>query len=422
MKLAKIVVSTATLLVATSAFGQAVEVDPGVYISPGQQSSSSASAPAPLSHLTGQNIAYDVTHNVGGRQGQVTTQYTTLQGDLAAAGANLSFINTGPLTLPLLNQYDAWWIEEDFESTFSPAEKADLLSYVTGGGCVILCCEDHGFFTGDFGGINALFGVPYGGGGVGGITFNIVPDFLTDPLPVSAFPGPVVSINLPGVSGGRSLAPVPPAYSVVDDAGGSPQVAVHKIGAGGVVVLDDELAWDFAIGSADNRILANRTIEFCALGLVIEVDVDIKFCSDPNAFNCKKNGVLPVTIFGTDTFDVADIDISTLQLCTEDLSSCTGAPSDYSIADRGAPGDVGADQCAIVDGVEQDYLTLDGYLDLDAAFEASEVQAMLGDFCGADKGAISPTLVITGSTLSGQTITSVPVGDVGIDQLLKANK
>lgn len=164
------------------------------------------------------------------------------------------------------------------------------------------------------------------------------------------------------------------------------------------------------------------TVEF-----VIEVAIDIKFCSDPNAFNCKKGGVLPVTIFGTEDFLVEDIDPSTLQLCTEG-GDCTGAPRDYSIADRGDPdSDLGASQCALLeveDGIfeEQDYLSPDGFLDLDAAFEASDVQAMLGDFCGADKGAISGSLVLTGTTWDGTQISSVPVGNLGIDQLLKQNK
>jgi hypothetical protein len=160
----------------------------------------------------------------------------------------------------------------------------------------------------------------------------------------------------------------------------------------------------------------------------IAVSIDIKFCSDPNAFNCKKKGVLPVTIFGTEDFDVEDIDVSSLQLCTEDLSSCTNAPRDYSIADRGDPtSDLGATMCAIIEveeGIfeEQDYLNQDGFLDLDAAFEASEVQDMLGTFCSDVKGATSEPLIITGTTLDGTTIFSVPLPNVGTDQLWKANK
>lgn len=165
------------------------------------------------------------------------------------------------------------------------------------------------------------------------------------------------------------------------------------------------------------------------LDVSLQVAIDIKFCSDPNAFNCKKKGVLPVTIFGTSEFDVEDIDISSLQLCTEDLLNCTNAPRDWSVADRGDPTlDLDAAVCYLEEvdiGVfeEQDYTeNQDGFLDLDAAFDAREVQDMLGTFCSDEKGASSEALVITGTTWDGITIFSVPVPSVGTDQLWKANK
>jgi len=158
-----------------------------------------------------------------------------------------------------------------------------------------------------------------------------------------------------------------------------------------------------------------------------EVAIDIKFCSDPNAFNCKKKGVLPVTIFGSADFMVEDIDASTLQLCTADLSACTEAPLDYSYADRGDPTtDLGAYMCAINPdtGEEEDFLNKDGFLDLDAAFEASEVKAILGDFCyDAAKGDVSEPMVIIGETYDGIPIYSAPADDnTGIDRLVKVNK
>jgi len=172
--------------------------------------------------------------------------------------------------------------------------------------------------------------------------------------------------------------------------------------------------------------LSNQDSVFKVIGVdYTEVVIDIKFCSDPNAFNCRKKGVLPVTIFGTEVFDVASIDIETLRLCTEDLIHCTQEPRDYSYDDRGDPTtDLGAEMCRIDDatGEEEDFLNPEGFMDLDVAFEASEVQLMLADFCGADKGAISESLVLTGETYDGVPIYSVPLDDLGIDQLLKQNK
>ena len=44
----------------------------------------------------------------------------------------------------------------------------------------------------------------------------------------------------------------------------------------------------------------------------LEVDIDIKPGSDPNSINPMSRGVIPVAILGSDTFDVADVDVTTL--------------------------------------------------------------------------------------------------------------
>lgn len=168
------------------------------------------------------------------------------------------------------------------------------------------------------------------------------------------------------------------------------------------------------------------TIEEEVVDTSIEVAIDIKFCSDPNAFSCKKNGVLPVTLFGTESFDVADVDVSTLRLCLEDQTTCTGAPRDASISDRGNPvEDIGAGMCAVNPdtGMEENFRTQDGFMDLDVTFEANEVQdTLLVDTCGQPKGTVSPTLFIVGTTFAGDTIYSLPLDDVAVDQLVKKDR
>ncbi len=42
------------------------------------------------------------------------------------------------------------------------------------------------------------------------------------------------------------------------------------------------------------------------------IAIDIKPGSDPNSINPTNRGVIPVAILGSDTFDVADIDVTTL--------------------------------------------------------------------------------------------------------------
>ena len=156
------------------------------------------------------------------------------------------------------------------------------------------------------------------------------------------------------------------------------------------------------------------------------VDIDIKFCSDPNAFNCKSRGKTPVTIFGTEDLDVAYIKISTLRLCIDELCVAS-APSAWSVADRGDPEtDLGAAECAIVEGVEQDYLNPDGNDDLDVAFDSQEIATLI-DCIELVKNDASDALHLTGELVDGTPIYSEPVGDLGegdpgIDQLVKKNK
>ena len=44
----------------------------------------------------------------------------------------------------------------------------------------------------------------------------------------------------------------------------------------------------------------------------ITADIDIKPGSDPNSVNPMSRGVIPVAILGSDTFDVLDVDVTTL--------------------------------------------------------------------------------------------------------------
>jgi hypothetical protein len=46
--------------------------------------------------------------------------------------------------------------------------------------------------------------------------------------------------------------------------------------------------------------------------LIIAVETDIKPGSDANPVNPFSRGVIPVAILGSDTFDVADVDVTTL--------------------------------------------------------------------------------------------------------------
>ncbi len=157
------------------------------------------------------------------------------------------------------------------------------------------------------------------------------------------------------------------------------------------------------------------------LNSALAVTIDIKFLSDPNGYNCKKKGVVPVTIFGTASLDVTDINVSTLELMRldggtgDDGVSVVGPPLTSSIADRGRPSDAGIN----VDGV--DVFNVDGIDDLDVGFDSRDVADLIG-CSGLGKGDLSPVLILTGELNDMTLIVSLPTGDSGADQLTVKNK
>jgi hypothetical protein len=152
----------------------------------------------------------------------------------------------------------------------------------------------------------------------------------------------------------------------------------------------------------------------CPLVGDLIADIDIKFCSNPNGFNCKSGGVMPMTVFGSDVLDVSEIDLDTVQLClADDDTVCIDAESlrNAVYMDRGSPDEVGAAMCP-----DEEYP--DGIDDLELAWEKKDVVAMLFDDCdGFGKGEASPTLIFKAETYDGLGIRSAPLDDPGVDQV-----
>jgi len=114
----------------------------------------------------------------------------------------------------------------------------------------------------------------------------------------------------------------------------------------------------------------DASINFEVVPAVIEVDIDIKPGSDPNSINLGSNGVVPVAILGSATFDASTVDPSTVVLA--------GA----TVRFKGQSGTAGS----------LDDVNGDGYLDF-------VVQVYTIDFAPGDG-----TAELTGATYGGDLI------------------
>ena len=104
--------------------------------------------------------------------------------------------------------------------------------------------------------------------------------------------------------------------------------------------------------------------------LKVVLALDIKPGSCPNGFNPDSGGLLPVSLLGTDTFDVSTIDLSTVLISLADCPTNAVAPIRSTFEDAGTPFDGTPCGCHT--------LTEDGLTDLSLKFKKSDAVAALG--------------------------------------------
>jgi hypothetical protein len=107
------------------------------------------------------------------------------------------------------------------------------------------------------------------------------------------------------------------------------------------------------------------------------VPVDIKPQSCPNPINTKDKGRLPVAILGSETFDVTQIDPTTIRL--EHLAGVS--PVTWALEDTATPYEPYTGKEDIYDCTEDGP---DGYLDLVVMFDTQELIAALGEMHDGD--------------------------------------
>ncbi len=88
----------------------------------------------------------------------------------------------------------------------------------------------------------------------------------------------------------------------------------------------------FSGGSAGTGILSLNKQE------IPPENLDIKPGSCPNPLNCNSNGAVPIALVGSDSLDVTQVDLSSLQLCRKDgeggcVSPLEGPPGPHSTID-----------------------------------------------------------------------------------------
>src|SRR6185436_20430672 len=129
----------------------------------------------------------------------------------------------------------------------------------------------------------------------------------------------------------------------------------------------------------------------------IAAAMDIKPGSCPNSFNPGSHGVLPVALVGSETFDVTQVDLSTLQLARADgvggsVAPLQGPPGPHiTVADVATP--FAGEECGCGTGGS------DGILDLDMKFASDDLSTEL-QLESLPKGALVE-LVLSGALLDG---------------------
>jgi N-acetylneuraminic acid mutarotase len=171
---------------------------------------------------------------------------------------------------------------------------------VVGGKLYVVAGTDNGFSVGNHAQVHAFDPVA-----------NTWSTLTSGPTPRHGVAGGVLGDQLliaGGAAGGPSLD-VFEAYDPADDAWSPlPPMPVAVSAAGGAVIGDTF----YVVGGADANGLTGALQAYTTAQAVQSVEIDVKPGSDSNPINLASNGVIPVALFGSEAFDVLQVDVSTV--------------------------------------------------------------------------------------------------------------
>ena len=233
-------------------------------------------------------IGYDTTHGE-----RPSSWYIDIIDDIKSKGFIVSDIISGPITLSLLNNYDAIWIDERGGS-WSADEKSALVTFVQSGGGLFVEGDEMGDPT-----IVNVFNISYRG--------------------IVGYPGESTDISMHSITRGvssiyfspvNSLNVYPPAIDVARDVEGNKMIGVRRYGNGKVVVISDEVL--YYIYRADNKILGENIFRWITLppqAHDIEVLIDAPSIVEVNV-STQINAVIANTGLNNETDVIIDFIIN----------------------------------------------------------------------------------------------------------------
>ncbi|MHC4966450.1 MAG: DUF4350 domain-containing protein [Planctomycetota bacterium] len=356
------------------------------------------------------NVLWDLTHGIY-LDYEPAGRFSGLVGMLSGMGYGFTTTDAGIDNIDL-SPYDILVIcvGSSWDSPYTASEVSAVQSFMQGGGRVLILGDNAGANPQNINPIAEALGTTTG-------IANIEPydTFFSNFAPHPIFEG----IGTIYFRAAGELASVPPSQPVAWTDLNELVISVVNppVGDSCAVILGDiNVFGNNHWLDADNQAFAVNVFDWLATCTPV-AHLDIKPGSCPNSFNRRSNGVLPVALVGTEGFDVAQVDLATVQLSRADGVGGSVTPSEGPPGPQSVLEDVTTPFAG--DPCDCDELPADGIMDLSMKFWSNEVvEALeLGDLSPGDfvELELSGTLLDGTEFAASDCIRLVPPGVVNGD-------